>query len=372
VAFGLRKRRPRRPGAETPEPAAEDVAASGARQSESAPADGAPVAATSADEASGVRHDERPPSLSDRMHLLLRLVSENDEASIQELVLGISRRHRMLAPLAFALGAFALLFNGVKLLVSNWRLMVVEILPAMWIWLAMYDLKAHVLHGRSLNVLRGPILIPIGLAIIALTFGSYFLNAVFAFAISRPGRPEVRPAVAQARSNLKPIVAFGVVIGAMLALATTFVTRYGRPWFSLSLGAVVGIMMLTYVAVPARLIGAKPTTSKRDKLTATAVGGAIGATVCTPPYVLGRIGILMLGSKPLLIPGIILLAIGASLQAGATGAVRAVKMSAKLRSLDDDAAPSDGAEAELPESPRGPPAEAGSSRLGMSDASSEG
>jgi hypothetical protein len=38
----------------------------------------------------------------------------------------------------------------------------------------------------------------------------------------------------------------------------------------------------------------------------------------------------MLGSKVLLIPGVFLIAIGATLQAGATGAVRAIKMSASL------------------------------------------
>jgi hypothetical protein len=74
----------------------------------------------------------------------------------------------------------------------------------------------------------------------------------------------------------------------------------------------------------------KTTYSKRDKLTATAVGGAIGAVVCTPPYVLGRVGLLMLGSHTLFIPGCVVLAIGLTLQAGATGAVKAIKMSAKL------------------------------------------
>jgi hypothetical protein len=53
---------------------------------------------------------------------------------------------------------------------------------------------------------------------------------------------------------------------------------------------------------------------------------------CTPPYLLGRLGILMLGSSALaiLIAGIFVLALGVTLQAGATGAVRAIKMSAKL------------------------------------------
>jgi UPF0716 family protein affecting phage T7 exclusion len=93
---------------------------------------------------------------------------------------------------------------------------------------------------------------------------------------------------------------------------------------------VIGVMMTCYVAVPSRLIGIKSTRSRRDKLTATVVGGAIGGVICTPPYLLGRLGVLMLGSKVLLIPGVILLIIGLTLEAGTVGAVKTVKMSAKL------------------------------------------
>jgi hypothetical protein len=70
--------------------------------------------------------------------------------------------------------------------------------------------------------------------------------------------------------------------------------------------------------------------SRRDKLTTAVVGGALGALVCTPPYVLGRIGLLLLGSHVLFALGVVLLALGLTLQAGATGAVKAIKMSAKL------------------------------------------
>ena len=223
-----------------------------------------------------------------------------------------------------------LLFDGLRLLVSNWRLTLVTILPAMWIWLAMFDIKVHTLHGKSFHVLRGPILIPLGLVVIALTMASFLLNAVFAFAIASPGRPEVRPGVAQARRHLTPILASGAVVGALLAFAVLIVTRWGHPWFGIALSIVVGLMMVCYVAVPARLIGGKPRQSRRDKLTTSAVGGAIGATVCTPPYLLGRLGILMLGSKALFIPGIFVIAVGVTLQAGATGAVRAIKMSVSL------------------------------------------
>ncbi len=271
--------------------------------------------------------------LSGRIGALVRAIQDNDEARIEEAILHLSESRRVFAPLGFAVGAFVMLFNGLRLLVTNWRLTLVQILPAMWIWLAMFDLKAHVLHGKSFHVLRGPILIPPILLVIAITVASFFLNAVFAFAVSRPGRPEVRPAIAQARTHVTTIAAWGVVVGAMLAFSTLIVTRWGKPWFTISLGIVVGVMMVCYLAIPSRLIGAKPPKqSTRDKLAATAVGGALSVTVCTPPYVLGRAGILMLGSSGVIIfiVGIFLVALGVTLQAGATGAVRAIKMSATL------------------------------------------
>jgi hypothetical protein len=272
--------------------------------------------------------------LSRRIGALIRAIERNDETAIQDAVDRLSRRHRVFAPLALAIGAFALLFDGLKLLVSNWRLTLVQVLPAMWIWLAMFDLKAHVLHGKSLNVIRGPVLIPIVLSITAITIACFFLNAVFAFAISQPRPPKVRPAVDTARRHIRAIVVSGGVVGLMLGFATAIATRWGRPWFALVLGVVVGVMMVSYVAVPARMIGVKPTQSRRDKLSTTVVGGAIGATVCTPPYLLGRVGLLMLGSKVLFVPGIFLFALGVTLQAGATGAVRAIKLSAKLHGTD--------------------------------------
>ena len=109
-----------------------------------------------------------------------------------------------------------------RLLISNWRLTLVQILPALWIWLAMANLRVHLLHDRTFDSLYGPILIPVILAIVAITCASFFLNAVFAFAINRPGKPEIRPAVAEARRHLVPLVGWGAAVG--LALASR------RPW----------------------------------------------------------------------------------------------------------------------------------------------
>jgi hypothetical protein len=272
---------------------------------------------------------------------LNRAIRDGDFAAVEEGVLRLSRSRRWLAPLIFAVGALGMLFEGVRLLFINWRLTLIQVLPAMWIWLAMIDLKAHVFHGKAFHVLNGPVVVPVVLAVAAVTAASFFLNAVFAFSIAGRSRPAIRPAFAQARSHLPVVLGSGAAVGVCLGVATVVLSRWGLRWFGLSLSIVIAVMMLCYVAVPARLIGMKTTYSKRDKLTATAVGGAIGAVVCTPPYVLGRVGLLMLGSHTLFILGCVVLAIGLMLEAAATGAVKAVKMSAKLVSGHQPAASGD-------------------------------
>jgi hypothetical protein len=265
-----------------------------------------------------------------RVHALVEAIRNGDDALVERAVLDLSRSRRYLAPLALLVGAFAMLFTGLKLLFTNWRLMLIEILPAMWIWLSMLNLKAHLLRGRSFAVLRGPILIPLVLLIAAITALSFYLNAVFAFAIAKPGDAQIREGFAEARAHLRTIIAWGGSIGLALGISTLVFPRWGKWWFAVSLSLVIAVMMLTYVAVPSRMVGLQSTYSKRDKFSATIVGGVVGFVVCTPAYALGRIGILMLGSRSLFVFGVIVLALGLTLQAGATGAIKAIKMSAKL------------------------------------------
>ena len=146
------------------------------------------------------RADE--PRKGDRRAQARRLIDglrDSDLAAVDEAVLRLSRSRRWLAPLALAVGALRMLFVGVKLLVTNWRLTLIQVLPAMWIWLAMLDLKAHVFRDKAFHILTGPVVIPVVLAIAAVTAAAFFLNAVFAFAIADPGQPLIRPAFARAR-----------------------------------------------------------------------------------------------------------------------------------------------------------------------------
>ena len=66
----------------------------------------------------------------------------------------------------------------------------------------------------------------------------------------------------------------GLVVGLALGFSAIIVPRWGEFWFALSLGAVIAVMMVTYVTVPARIVGIKPAASRRDKLAATVVRAA--------------------------------------------------------------------------------------------------
>lgn len=306
--------------------------------------------------AGGLR--QRLESLRASLGAVLRAFRDEDQQLLDRLLL-LSRRRRLYAPLAFTLGAFSMLLQAIRLLLADWRLVIVQVLPAMWIWLAMFDLRAHVLHGQSFKQIEGAVLVPIWIAIVAITIGCFYLNAVFAYAIVGQQPPSIRDAFRSARERLVPVAVSGGIVGLMLAFATTVVPRWHRPWFALLLGIVVGLMMIAYVAVPARLIGVRKEGSPKDKLVASAISSAVGATVSAPPYILGRVGILMLGSKVLLVPGVVLIAVGLFLQVGTTGAVRAVKMGAALAiaaGVEHDGAPgADGTGA----GPLPPPAPAG-------------
>jgi hypothetical protein len=271
-----------------------------------------------------------------RFGTVARGIRDGDEAAIAGAVEELSRRHRLLAPLALVVGGVALLFGGLRLLVSNWRLTLIQIPPAMWIWAAMYDLRGHLLHDRSWHAIRGPVVIPIVAAVLVITAACFFLNAVFAFAISQDGKPEVRPAIAEARGHLRAILSSGGIVGLALGLTVTVVTRARSPWFALCLSIVIGVMMIAYVAVPARLVGVQPGGTRRDRLSASVVGSVLGAVVSAPAYIIGRVGLLMIGSPFLRLPGIALFVIGFTLQAGATSAVKAMKMGAKLGRRDVD------------------------------------
>ena len=202
-------------------------------------------------------------TLRDGITRLARAIRDGDEHTVESAVVALSQSRRMFAPLAFVVGAFIMLFDGLKLLLTNWRLTVVQILPAMWIWLATADLKAHVLHGRGFHHLNGAVLVGAMVLVIAITAASFYLNAAFAFAVATPPPPVIRPAFARVRTHARFVLGSGVLVGIALAISTLVLSRWGTRWFGLATGITIGIMTFCYVAVPGRLLGIKTTNYSR-------------------------------------------------------------------------------------------------------------
>ena len=115
--------------------------------------------------------------------------------------LGESRR--ILAPLGWAAGTIVLLLRGVKLLILNWRLSVIQLVPAAWVWLAMWDLKRHLLHGASFRHLPLVAMLALAAAVVVFTIAAFWCNTIFAFAIDAPPPPRIAPAFRQARQIVR-------------------------------------------------------------------------------------------------------------------------------------------------------------------------
>ena len=131
---------------------------------------------------------------------------------VENAILALSQRSRWLAPLALVVGAFAMLFQGLKLLVTNWRLTLVEILPAMWIWAAMLDLKVHVLHGQGVPHRPGSGADPHPAGHRRHHRGQLLPQCGLRLRHRQTrAQPQIRPAFAQARDHLRPILYWGIV-----------------------------------------------------------------------------------------------------------------------------------------------------------------
>jgi hypothetical protein len=275
----------------------------------------------------------RTSSAAARLRWFLRAVEAEDESLVEE-VLRLSHRRRLFAPLAYTVGAFAMLIQGLRRLLANWRLIPLELLPAVWLWLAFFDLRQHLLRRETFISAHEEALIPIALLIVAVTIGALFLNVVFAFAVAQHGEPSIRSAFATARRRSLSILVTGGFVGVLLAVSATIGASWPAPWFTLALGVSVGLMMIVYLSLPSRLLRVKASRSRRDRLVASALGGVLAAVVSAPPYLVARLGVLLLSTTVLAVPGYLLLTVGVLLQASGTGAVRAIRMSSALVSVE--------------------------------------
>jgi hypothetical protein len=268
----------------------------------------------------------------ERLVHFARVVADADGDQIESAAREFGESKRYLAPVAWAAGAIVLVIRGIKLLILNWRLSLIQIVPALWVWMVMWDLKQHTLRGAPFRELTVGGVILLSCAALALSIAAFWCNTVFGFAIDGSRPPRIAPAARQTNGYLAVVVTAGVSIGLLLALAAVLIPRIGSSWFYvLALGAVLSIMLISFVAVPARIIGAKRRKlPPRQAVGSWAAGGALSAIAMTPGFILDRIGLILLGRPGFDLLGLLLLSIGTALYAAGMSSVRAVKLSMKL------------------------------------------
>jgi len=258
-----------------------------------------------------------------------------DPAEIERAAVELGRSRKVLAPLALVAGTLALMIVGVKPLIKNWRLTLVELVPAAWIWFSMWNLKSHILDQRGVHAVHTWYYLPATVLLIALGIAAFYCNALFIFAIGE-SPPLLRPAVPKVNQHLRTIVGWGVAIGSMHAFSTLVISQHSKFLYDLTMCIVVGLMMVTFVTVPAGMAGIiRRKELPRKRAERVAVGGTLAAVASLPGFILDRIGLLLIGTQSFRTLGFAILSLGVALQVAATSSTKAVKISAKM--IDQDA-----------------------------------
>jgi hypothetical protein len=276
---------------------------------------------------------ESPASALGRIASAARAVANADPAEIEETARQFGESRRYLAPVAWAAGAIVLLIRGIKLLLLNWRLSLVELVPAAWVWIVMWDLRQHALRGDAFRDVTVGGLTLLALLTIAASIAAFGCNTVFAFAITHP-RPRIAPALRQAKSYTPQIAAAGTGMGMILAIGAVTIPRIDSDLlFLAAIVAIYALMLVSFVVVPARILGVKKhKEGPRALVGRWTVGGALSAVAMTPGFILDRAGLILLGIPGLHLLGLVLLSIGTALYAAGMSSVKAVKLSMKLES----------------------------------------
>src|SRR5438093_854725 len=77
-------------------------------------------------------------------------VRSTHPASVESALKDIGGRRRWLTPLAYA-GTVAVVFDGVLLLIRNWRLTLLQLIPALWISAMTWNLRNHFLANPDIT-----------------------------------------------------------------------------------------------------------------------------------------------------------------------------------------------------------------------------
>lgn len=238
--------------------------------------------------------------------------------------------HAVFRALNLVTGTLLAMLQGALLLLANWRLILLELVPAVWLSVVLWDLRYHTVAGHSLVVPTGGLALVGCLVIFAATTTSYWCNVAFAFAAIDDGN-NVRSAMRKASGHLRQIVPTALVVSLFHSWAAFRGARISIGAFGVGLAVVVAVNMYLYTALPASIVGlTRERTTMRGKVERTVVAGTVSAVASAPGFLLSRLGQLMVALPATRPVGIVVLAAAVLLQVAGVSSSRAVAFSSTL------------------------------------------
>ena len=273
----------------------------------------------------------RGSALLAQLTLLRRAAEASDPADIALLLQRAGAHHRFLLPLAFAGHTLASVVHGVLVIARNWRLMLIELIPAVWIGAITWNWRAHVSGRIELVEVHGTVAVAIAVFVVTVNLLAYWCNAVFAFTLSQDDRSDLSAAFRQARQRANVVNAWAISIGALHAYVAVFAVRWSIGGFAVAQGMIAIIQMYALVALPAALAGLRRQRKLpiRERLSAMAITAALTGLAVAPGFGLNRAGIVLIGLGLPLLGGTVL-TVAIILQVAATSSASAVKLAARL------------------------------------------
>src|SRR3954466_6538503 len=168
--------------------------------------------------------ESRTRALVVRLVDAVRAVADADPEQIEATARRLGSSRRYLAPVAWVAGMLVLVVRGIRLLLTNWRLLVLELVPATWVWLTLWDLRREGLRAPPLqHVTLGDVVLTVGFASV-FSIAALWCNCVFGFAVSQPPT-RVRPAIRQTWPHRWRLVVAGIVVGAGVSFGFAVIPR---------------------------------------------------------------------------------------------------------------------------------------------------
>lgn len=259
-------------------------------------------------------------------------VRSTDPGAVESALRDLGGKRRWLAPLVYVAGTVAVVFDGVLLLLRNWRLTLLQLFPAFWIWGMTWNMKHHALSKASFSA-GAVIAVAIGVLLAAQI--AYWCNATFAYTMAQDSVKDIRAAFTDARPHWRLVGGLALLTGSLQAAIWLLMPRFQANWLWIAFFTMFVVQIYLFVAIPCWLLGVRKTGSKRERRTQSVTTGVLGGVAAMPGFLLNRIGWLLLGTG-LWIVGGALVAVGAVLHVTASSSVRVVKLSLRLRPGDPE------------------------------------